>query len=822
MFGLAVERDVEGAQVHGPVASIAVASGSGFFRWRRPRRVSMGARFTLGLVVALGVSAGLVVADASAETVSVKAAAETLARASVHEPHLESFASDSSGERAEIVKALGIEEALNEEFRGGSGGEVVGRYELTGLTGAARSEVEAYGKSLAGMMTSGTSPHVAGELVDVAATALGVAGPGSEAAGIHVIPVASGGSPKVVAAYFIGGTLVEVYGGPLEYITSEPTSSSGEPVEKYAWVRAEQSNSVLEWVEGLPGTSGPVRVYYGDEAFGGSACGFARGNACPLPNPVDWLLVRKDGGRWIWGAVGFELVSPLRPTNMWRWGDPTTERQQSPQPNGNPYIHAEENCEGPGWPYDTGIVERWPPHVYASELLIGTQEENNCVPESYESGPEGRGKFYGETPSIVKPTPTDVMRESSQIPVAVVPGGSCPEGLTCPTTSLPGLPGSFNELAKKGSEAFPGGGEHGEAERWLEAHPLTGEPRRPDEEEQFETGLFGLNNEGEPGRHTCYLGKPVECVTGDEVQTQTDLAAGGRGPALDLALTYNSRLAAKESQAGPFGFGWTGSYSAHLELNDEGKEATAYQDNGSTVTFTRTGESWTAPSGLVQATLADEGSGYVYTLPDQTVLHFNSTGELTSEGDHNGNTLTMTYESKGHLESITDGASRKITLTYNGEGQVESSKDPMGHTVKYTYESGNLASVTLPGETKANWQYKYNTEHELTSETDGREHTTTTEYNEAHQVTAQTDPLSRKRTWKYATIGTGSETTITEPNGSTTIEQFNEYGSPTNITHASGTTYAATTAYEYNGADELIAVTDPDSAQDRIRLRQRQ
>ena len=55
----------------------------------------------------------------------------------------------------------------------------------------------------------------------------------------------------------------------------------------------------------------------------------------------------------------------------------------------------------------------------------------------------------------------------------------------------------------------------------------------------------------------------------------------------------------------------------------------------------------------------------------------------------------------------------------------------------------------------------------------------------------------------------GAETTITEPNGATTVEQFNEYGSPTSVTHASGTSIAATTTYEYNGADELIAVTDP-------------
>jgi YD repeat-containing protein len=326
-----------------------------------------------------------------------------------------------------------------------------------------------------------------------------------------------------------------------------------------------------------------------------------------------------------------------------------------------------------------------------------------------------------------------------------------------------------------------------------------------------ESERLGLKNEDEPDRKICELGFPVNCATGNQVVTQTDLAVGGRGPTLGLTRTYNSQLAVKQATAGPFGFGWTGSYSAHLELNYEGREATVYQDNGSTATFGRseTGAAWTPASSLSEATLVDEGSGYIYTLPDQTKLRFNSSGVLTSEEDRNGNTITLAYNGEKELESATDSAGRKLTLKYNSEKEVESATDPMGHTVKYTYESGNLASVTQAGETKIRWKFKYNSEHELTSETDGREHTVTTEYNSSHQVSSQTDAMSRKRSWTYATITSGTETTITEPNGSTTVEKFNEYGSPTSVTHASGTSIAATTTYEYNEADELIATIDP-------------
>lgn len=348
--------------------------------------------------------------------------------------------------------------------------------------------------------------------------------------------------------------------------------------------------------------------------------------------------------------------------------------------------------------------------------------------------------------------------------------------------------------------------------------PYEGEAERREER-------LGSGNPGEPNSGGCFGGKPVNCATGDEVQTQTDLSVGGTGPGLQLRLTYNSLLAVKQSTPGSFGYGWTSSYSAHLGLKDEGQEATVYQDNGSTVMFTRSGDEWTAPSGLVEATLASEGSGYVYTLPSQTKLHFNEAGQLTSEEDRNGNVVSLAYNAEKQLESETDAAGRKLTLKYNSEHEVESATDPMGHTVNYTYEGGNLASVTLPGEEHPRWRYKYSSSHELTSATNGREHTTTIEYNEAHQVSAETDALSRKRAWEYATSEGLAETRITEPNGSTTIEKFNEFGSPISVTRASGTAIASTTSYEYNAGDELKAVVDPnkhvteygyDAAGDRI------
>jgi RHS repeat-associated protein len=334
---------------------------------------------------------------------------------------------------------------------------------------------------------------------------------------------------------------------------------------------------------------------------------------------------------------------------------------------------------------------------------------------------------------------------------------------------------------------------------------------------------YGPSNEGEPNRHKCLVGGPVDCGTGYQTVSQTDLTVGGRGPGLSLTRTYNSRQAVAEGERkehGTFGYGWTGSYSAHIvfgtvcrgEMCTPVETAQVSQNNGSTVLFEYSHEAWVPVGPLVQATLIKEGSSYIYTLPDQSKLEFNGSGQLIKELDRNGNAITLTYNAGKHLESATDGAGRKLTFAYNSEGLVESVKDPLGHTAKYTYEAANLASVTQPAETALRWQFKYNSEHELTSETDGRGHVFTTEYDSSHRVTSQTDPLKRTRKWEYAGIF-GSEdtvTTVTEPNEAQTRDEFNMQGLPISVTHAFGSEHAATTKYEYDINWNLVAVTDPD------------
>jgi RHS repeat-associated protein len=317
-------------------------------------------------------------------------------------------------------------------------------------------------------------------------------------------------------------------------------------------------------------------------------------------------------------------------------------------------------------------------------------------------------------------------------------------------------------------------------------------------------GSEGGASEAAPNLNSASCGDPVNCVTGNLAESYRDLTVPGLNRGLTLSRTYNSQAGA-QGLHGPLGYGWSSEFGQSLSLDPSGEAATITNADGSQVTFTKVGESFTAPA-WVQATLSKTGEGtYRYTLPNQRVFSFSSAGRLTKIEDRNGNTTTLAYNEAGQLEAVTDPSGRKLSFAYNGEGLIESVKDPMGHVVKYGYEGGNLASVTEPGEESPRWQFKYNPSHELTTITDGRSGTVVNEYDSAERVIAQTDALKRKTTWSYE----AGDTRVTTPTSVSDIQFANNL--PTQITRAYGTASAVTTKYEYDSSDNVIKVTDPNT-----------
>lgn len=300
-------------------------------------------------------------------------------------------------------------------------------------------------------------------------------------------------------------------------------------------------------------------------------------------------------------------------------------------------------------------------------------------------------------------------------------------------------------------------------------------------------------------RATC-SGKPVNDATGNETEVQTDVSIGGRGPGLRVTRSYNSLNAVEASGPGVWGYGWTGPYDAYLELDGATGTATVHLEGGETVVFYTEGSKYTQ-GGWTEARFAKEGSDYVLTMPDQSKLEFNGSGELVKETDRDSNSLTMTYSS-GKLEKVADAAGRELKFEYNSEGQVSKVTDPLGHVIEYGYTEQNLTSVTIEG--KARWKLEYDASHELTKLADGRGNSVENEYDVSHRVVAQKQ-AGHTRKWSYGT----SETTLTEPNGSETLEKFNAADESTETKRAKGKSEETTTKYEYNEAYALVKLTDP-------------
>jgi RHS repeat-associated protein len=326
-----------------------------------------------------------------------------------------------------------------------------------------------------------------------------------------------------------------------------------------------------------------------------------------------------------------------------------------------------------------------------------------------------------------------------------------------------------------------------------------GPPTSPTAAEQY--GPNG--NPGVPKLSRAECGAGVDCATGNEAEQQIDLDIAGRGPGLRVVRNYNGLLAAEATKAGPWGYGWTGSYDASLVVS--GETATVRQDNGSVVVFYKSGSEYTQ-GGWDEARLVKEGTNYIYTLPDQTKLEFNSSGQLVKETERRGNSNSFTYNGSKQLEKVTDGAGRTLTFKYNVEGLVESVEDPMKHVISYTYSSENLASVTIEGVIR--WKFEYETPHLLKKITDGLGHSLAITYDGSHRVKTQTVG-GHERKWTYGSTP-GTETTLNEPNTSETFEKFNSGGEPTKVTLAKGTGIETTTEYEYNASTyNITKLIDP-------------
>lgn len=325
---------------------------------------------------------------------------------------------------------------------------------------------------------------------------------------------------------------------------------------------------------------------------------------------------------------------------------------------------------------------------------------------------------------------------------------------------------------------------------------VTAEPLFPDK--------WGGGNPSELSCSQVCSNDPVNTATGDYFDTTTDLAIPGRGPGLAMARTYSS-LAAHAGASSPLGRGWAFPYDMSLSVDPETGDATVTNSNGSQTTFESVAEGFTAAPQILATLVEGEEGSYTYALKARTFYTFDSSGQLTSIADLNGNETTLSYDEAGQLQSVADGASRSLTFSYDKAGRIKGVTDSTERSVSYGYdESGYLDEVTnLRG---GHERFTYDEEGLLLTREDARGHTVLTNtYDSIGRIITQTDGLKNKTKFAYTGAEPFTTTLETNPRGYVT-----EYEYEKNVlirrSKAAGTGYKASWTYEHD--PETLGMTD--------------
>lgn len=237
----------------------------------------------------------------------------------------------------------------------------------------------------------------------------------------------------------------------------------------------------------------------------------------------------------------------------------------------------------------------------------------------------------------------------------------------------------------------------------------------------------------------------------------------------------------------------------------------------------------TSPSGNSVTTWTYDDDGRMVTKTKPRGSATTTTGDFTA---------TYGYDPAGNLTSVKNENNRTTNYTYDSRDNLLQETTPDGSVTTHTYDVLSRDKTVTDAQTPAGTTtYNYGAYGNLASIVNGRGKTTTYDYSDRGDLTKVTNPMARVTTYRYD--ADGNVTGKTNPRGNvagatqamidaSTINFTNdERGLRTGVTTTSAaststfhydadgrmdsfTDNGGTTTLDYNGANELTAVTGPD------------
>ncbi|ROQ30280.1 RHS repeat-associated protein [Frondihabitans sp. PhB188] len=305
----------------------------------------------------------------------------------------------------------------------------------------------------------------------------------------------------------------------------------------------------------------------------------------------------------------------------------------------------------------------------------------------------------------------------------------------------------------------------------------------------------------------------VNLANGNLLLTASDGSLSGPGLDLRNDRFYNGLSTA----AGSYGGGWSSTLSqVDFGLRVSGTTAAFNGPTGITPKFTKSGTTWTAPTGF-NATLTenDASTTAMYVLQYNQggeKLSFSSNGYITSDTDRNGTGNHYAYNSSNQVSTITNAAGRQFTVSWSGNtpSLITHVDDSAGRDWQYDSNSaGQLSRVTKPGNVIEN--YTYDSSGRIAtaqvSGAQGGDELITFGYDTSSRITSikvalasSPSTLVSSRTYTYGSLSA----TMTDGNNHTTTYALNAAGNELSATDALGQKHSA--GYDTN--DNVTSTTD--------------